>query len=355
MKICFFGIYDPKYSRNEILISGLKSAGAEIIECREEWNDKLRYVKLIRKLRQVVGNCDVIYAAYPANIPAIIAKIFTRKMVVMDALYPMYDAVVKDRKEIPRYYPRAIKLWLHDWVAALWSDYIIADTREHAKYWAELPFVGKEKIKVIYLGAQEKVFYPVPSHNSEGSFLVVFYGVFNPLQGVDKIIEAARLLESHQDIKFRVIGQGRVSLLVDSLMEKYKLSNIDRVGRVPIEELKKYCDEADIILGIFGDTEKAKRVVPNKVYQGLAMKKPVITMDSPAEREIFNDNDLILVPNKPESIAEAILKLKKDKIIRDTIAQNGYQKALLKYSSRPLGKELFDFLYDNFTHDRYFS
>src|ERR1035437_3917925 len=99
MKICWFGIYDASYSRDDILMSGLRFHGAEIVECHADWRDKNRYKILRKKLRSIKSECDVIYAAYPANIPAIVAKILTRKPVVMDALYPMYDAVVNDRKE----------------------------------------------------------------------------------------------------------------------------------------------------------------------------------------------------------------------------------------------------------------
>ncbi|MEI6843439.1 MAG: glycosyltransferase [bacterium] len=344
MKICFFGIYDPTYSRNDILISGLKSAGGEVIECQADWRDKNRYKILYKKLQSIKNECDVIYAAYPAPVPAIFAKMFTRKPVVMDALYPMFDAVVNDRKEIPWFYPRAIKLWLYDWISALVSDCIIVDTNEHGKYWTKLPFIKKSKIKTIYLGFQEKIFFPTLHKRSDTNFLVGFYGVFNPLQGVPKIIETAHLLRNHADIQFRIIGSGRVSPLVDALMDKYNLKNVERVDRVPIEKLKEYCDEADVILGIFGDTEKARRVVPNKVYQGLALKKPVITMDSPAEREIFSDNDIMLVQNNPEALAEAILKLKNNADLREKIAENGYNKVVEKYSSKPLGRELFNLI-----------
>lgn len=326
-------------------MSGLRANGVDTIECQADWRDKNRYKILFKKLQSAKKDCDIIYAAYPADVPVIVAKILTNKPVVMDALYPMYDAVVNDRKEVPFFHPKAIKLWLHDWVAALISDYIIVDTLEHGKYWGKLPFIKKSKIKVIYLGFQDKIFFPKEKiKNSNNDFLVVFYGVFNPLQGVPKIIEVAQLLKDYSDIKFRIIGSGRVSPQVDFLLDKYKLKNVERIDRVPIEKLKEYCDEADVILGIFGDTEKARRVVPNKVYQGLALRKPVITMDSLAEREIFGDDDLMLIGNTSDALAQAIIKLKNNPKLQEKIAENGYNKVIKNYSSKPLGKELLDFL-----------
>ena len=45
--------------------------------------------------------------------------------------------------------------------------------------------------------------------------------------------------------------------------------------------------EADVVLGLFGDVDRAMRAIPNKVYEGLAARKAVMNMDSPALREIF--------------------------------------------------------------------
>ena len=69
-----------------------------------------------------------------------------------------------------------------------------------------------------------------------------------------------------------------------------------------------------MILGVFGRTAKAKRVVPNKVYQGLAMARPVITADSPAVREFFAPGEhLHTVPaGDPEALADAVVELAED-------------------------------------------
>ena len=48
--VCLFGIYDSNYARNRVLISGFKSNGYRVVECRVD--PKLRSIKF---LIQIVG------------------------------------------------------------------------------------------------------------------------------------------------------------------------------------------------------------------------------------------------------------------------------------------------------------
>lgn len=325
MKICFFGIYDPSYSRNNIILSGLKKAGVDVVECGADWRDPWRYVKLWRSLRALKNQYDCVYVAYPSPVATIVARLASRKLVISDAFYSMYDAVVIDRKEISFWHPRAIKLLLLDWLGVILAHAVTVDTEEHKNYWSSWFGVNKNKIHALYLGFNDEIFYPMPDVQKD-YFLVHFHGTYIPLQGVEKIIETARLCAENSKIRFRLVGSGQDSEKVRRLAERYKLSNIEFVGRVSLTELNVYLAEADVVLGIFGDTPKAERVIPNKVYEGTAVRKPVITMDTLAVREIFSDNEIVLVKNDPDLIARAILELYNNKKLREQLSKSGYEK-----------------------------
>ncbi len=325
MKICFFGIYDPSYSRNNILLSGFAKAGIDVIECRADWRDPWRYIKLWSSLRLLRNQYDCIYAAYPSPVPTIIARLISRKPVISDAFYSMFDAVVIDRQEIAFWHPRAIKLLLLDWLGVMFAHGITVDTKEHKKYWSSWFGVNKDKIHVLYLGFNDEIFYPILAVK-KNYFLVHFHGYYIPVQGVGKIIEAARLCADDSRIHFRLVGSGQDSERVRKLAEQYGLRNIEFIGRVSVFELNAYMAEADVVLGIFGDTPKAKRAIPNKVYEGMAVRRPVITMDTPAVREIFSNNDIVLVENDPHSIARAISDLSRNEKLREQLSKSGYEK-----------------------------
>lgn len=342
MKICFFGIYDPVYSRNNIILSGLKKAGVDVVECKADWRDPRRYLKLWRSLHALKNQYDCVYVAYPSPVATIVARLASRKVIISDAFYSMYDAVVIDRKEIPFWHPRAIKLLLFDWLGVMLAHAVTVDTEEHKKYWSSWFGVNKNKIHALYLGFNDEIFYPMPAIQKD-YFLVHFHGYYIPVQGVGKIIEAARLCADNPKIRFRLVGSGQDSEKVRKLAEQYSLNNIEFIGRVSLAELNAYMAEADVVLGIFGDTPKANRAIPNKVYEGLAVGKPVITMDTPAMREIFSDSEIVLVKNDPISIAQAILKLSDDKKLLEQLSKSGYEK-VCQYKPMMIARSLIDII-----------
>jgi glycosyltransferase involved in cell wall biosynthesis len=80
---------------------------------------------------------------------------------------------------------------------------------------------------------------------------------------------------------------------------------------VDYDALIGYLHEADVCLGIFGTSDKAASVIPNKVFQILAAGKPLITRDSPAIRELVEHSppSVTLIPaGNPARLAEAIAR-----------------------------------------------
>ena len=125
------------------------------------------------------------------------------------------------------------------------------------------------------------------------------------------------------------------------------MNNVKLLGFVSKETLIENIHSSDVCLGIFGNTEKAKKVVTNKVFQILASKKPLITMESPASLETHLEDKVncILVPaSSPEKLAEAILFLKNDPTKRYQLEAAGYNTYLKHLSIDSVGKKLVGYI-----------
>jgi glycosyltransferase involved in cell wall biosynthesis len=139
-----------------------------------------------------------------------------------------------------------------------------------------------------------------------------------------------------------MIGNGRDFGKAKTLADTYQLTNIEFIKEnISIDKINAYMGQSDIVLGIFGDTAKAFRVIPNKVYEGLASQRAVITMDTVVMREIFSAEHMKLVSGDPKSIADAIIDLSRDAQMRKAVAKRGYD-AVSHYFPKSIAQSLVD-------------
>jgi glycosyltransferase involved in cell wall biosynthesis len=210
---------------------------------------------------------------------------------VFDPLISAYDKQVYERKKFAPEDSKAITLL--NWEKNIFqkATMVIGDTREHCTYFHTTFGVEQSRLIDIAVGAEEKFFKPA-THPSDmrNTITVLFYGSFLGLQGPLTIIEAAKQYNG-PEVQWKLIGEG--PLLGKCKTEAAGLDSVEFIPWVPYEDLPSHIQKADIVLGIFGTSEKANRVIPNKVYQTLACGKPLVTMRSPAYPKGFTtDHDL---------------------------------------------------------------
>lgn len=353
MKVLYFGTYNPDYARNRILIDGLRQNEVEVLECRDDSPGFRKFINLFKKHRQLKNRYDLMVVGFLGQQMVPFAKLITlrpfsgqaRKPIIFDAFLSLYDSNVFDRKTVKKGSAKAFYYWILDWLSMYLADVVLFDTDEHIKYASGEFGLKKSKFRRIWIGARDDVFYPMPRSNSQ-EFIVVFHGSFIPLQGIEYILKAAKICEK-EGVKFFLIGDGQEKKKMIKLSGELGLKNVEFIGFMSQEWIRGKIAQADVCLGIFGDTKKTLRVIPNKVYECLAMQKPVVTADTPAIRELFDERDLMMAETaNSESLAEAILRLKRDPELRNRLAVSGYNKFKDNASSRILGGKLKDIIYE---------
>ncbi len=327
MKVCYFGIYDPNYPRNEILISGLRENGVEVIECNTRAKGIKKYFDLYFKHRKIKHDYDFMVVGFLGQGIMPWAKFLSRKRIIFDAFLSLYNTNVFDRK---RYSPTSLRgrydFFLDQFSCRL-ANLVLLDTNAHIDYFVETFKLPRHKFKRIFVGANNHLFYPAIPKEKKASFLVHFHGYLVPFHGIEYVIEAARILKD-DDITWQIVTR------FDSLYRKTKdlvdslgLIKINFFEVVPFAELKNYINRADVCLGVFGDSKKRELVIPNKIYEALACQKPVITAESKACRETLTDgaNYFYVRPADAKDLANKILELKNNPGLLKQVAFNGYK------------------------------
>ncbi len=144
-----------------------------------------------------------------------------------------------------------------------------------------------------------------------GEAITVFqYGKWSPMHGAGTVLSAADLLRG-EPIRFVLAGEGQLSAELRSDIARRGLANIEWLGALTMDELRDRTLASDVCLGVFGGSDKAARVVPNKVYDALACGRPVVTADTAGIREALHDGeDALLVPaGDAAALAGALVRL----------------------------------------------
>lgn len=352
----FFGAYDPAYPRNAVIRRGLRENGAVVTNCpaSTRWRFWMRYPRLVlrylggrRARRAAEARARRRYLFVPEfcakDVPlAKLIGLVTARPVVFDPLAARYETKILDWRRKPL---SSLTAWWNfriDAAAFRLADVVLADTAAHKDYFCRTYGLAPGKVEVLYVGYDERAFRPAPLPSEPGPFRVLFFGSFLPLHGVEIAVEAAKLLAKERDIAFRFIGQGQTFPAVRQTIERLGLVNVELAGRVPLLRLPAEIAAADLCLGIFGRTEKARRVIPHKLFQAMALGRPVVTARTPAVEEVFAHRQDVFLCDEPlgPSLALAIMELKRDEPMRRALGEAGGRLVRERFAAPALGRDL---------------
>ncbi len=230
--------------------------------------------------------------------------------VVFDPLISAYDKQVFEQARFAEDSAAAHRLL--KWEAALMQrfDAVIADTHCHADFFRASFGLPDSQVSIIPVGAEKDLFTPQPLAAARQPVRVLFLGSFIGLQGPEVIAAAARLVP---EVHWTFLGDGPLKPSCEQLCRD--LTNVTFTPWVPYAELPAHISAADILLGVFGASQKAGRVIPNKVYQALATGRVVVTQESaayPAEllqHPAAESGLRFIAPGSPLALASAVREL----------------------------------------------
>jgi len=340
VRLLWLGTYEADYPRGRVLRAGLRALGHEVVECHVPVWERTRHKAggflalgplavtggragvawtRLRARERDVGPVDAVVAGYPAQADVLGASAAARRRgvpLVVDLMIAMSDTLGGDRGRVGALGTRG--LLALDRLTAHRGDVVIADTAANAAWMARELRVPAGRLAVVPVGAETDLFRPSPP--PAGPPTALFVGKLAPLHGVGVVLAAARRPGVPP---VRIVGDGQLGPWLRGELARDLPPGLVHEPWIPYAQLPAAVAAAHICLGVFGGSDKAARVMPNKVWQAMAAGRPVVTADTPGAREVLTDGrDALLVsPGDPVALAAALARLAADAALRARLGE----------------------------------
>ncbi len=193
------------------------------------------------------------------------------------------------------------------------ADMSIATNESYRKIAIARGRMDPEKVVVVRSGPcleRLKTAPPNPAWKNGRNFLVGYVGVMGAQEGLDHLLEAARILvkdKQRHDIQFVLVGGGTELKQLKALCTNMGLSDyVTFTGRVPDEVLLEVLCTSDICVNPDVATDMNDKSTMNKIMEYMALSKPIVQYDLTEGRFSAQEAALYARPNDIADFARKI-------------------------------------------------
>ena len=150
----------------------------------------------------------------------------------------------------------------------------------------------------------DKIFTNLPfmeNKRSKKITTILYIGNIGTGQGLENILPATAKCMGNR-YRFLVIGGGGASSKLINTIKNNNVDNIEILAPIKREKLIKYYEDADILFVHLNDIPAFQRVLPSKIFEYAALRKPIVAglsgysakfiLDNVPYATIFNSGDV---------------------------------------------------------------
>ena len=178
--------------------------------------------------------------------------------------------------------------------------------------------INKEKIKVITNGINLSKFSPTPKsrdliskYNLENKFVLGYIGTLGMAHSIETLLDALKDLEKDYEDKISmiIVGEGANKEFLLNHLERLKIKNVHFINRVSHEEIINYWSVIDTSIIHLKNVEEFHSVIPSKLFESVAMGKPVLLGLKGETAEIVTSNNVgaLFEPEDSKDLKEKIV------------------------------------------------
>lgn len=209
------------------------------------------------------------------------------------------------------------------------------------------------RTSVIWNGVDTDLFRKIPSEawpqdakKRKGVFRVGYVGSLGQIHDIKSFIQAAKEVESDQDIEFMIVGDGGQQYQLQNLLETIQPNNVYWVGLKPHDDVPAFMSSFDLAVNPIHDSEAFRSIITVKFYEYLACEVPVICLASGIQERMANASGAAIVhpPGDWQSLADDVVRLKKHPRELNDLKSNARPFVETHYSRSSQAAQMVDFV-----------
>lgn len=185
---------------------------------------------------------------------------------------------------------------------------------------------------------------------NDDDFILLYAGIIGHAQGLEVVIKAAERLKMYADIKFVLLGSGPEKEKLLQLSDRLQTTNVSFYEAVTKDQMPSVIGAADAAVIPLKKLDLFLGAIPSKVFENLAMKKPILLGVEGEAKELFIDEGkcgLAFRPEDDQDLSVRILELYNDRALAARLGNNGLEYVRTKFTRDTIADGFWKFLTDN--------
>jgi len=192
--------------------------------------------------------------------------------------------------------------------------------------------IADNKITVIKNGVDLSFYEPDKVKVSDtlageygGCFIASYFGTHGMAHHLETILEAAEILKDRSDIKFLLIGDGAEKARIRKMKEEKDLTNVIMLDQQPKAMMPEFWAISDVSLVLLKKSDLFKTVIPSKIFESMAMKRPIILGVEGEVKQMLDESGagVAIEPENAQQLAQAVVSLADNKEYMKSCGEKG--------------------------------
>lgn len=213
--------------------------------------------------------------------------------------------------------------------------------------------IDPAKIDVIPNGVDLHLYVPgdkprelVERWGLAGKFVAAYVGTIGMAHGLDTVLAAAARLRDRRDIAILLVGTGAEHAALARRCAERGMQNVVFCGAVGKVEVREYWRACDAALVLLRDSPLFAHVIPSKMFEAMAMERPIILGVRGESRAIVEESGagIAITPQDDAELAQAIVRLADDAALGKGMGRAGRRFVARQFDRDRLAGEMLEVL-----------